>query len=119
MCFRLIRLKTLLMHEAGNRCIVSLKKFLVLSKLLIVQLFLLSKLPAFAGLAADIVAAPDSWHDYCAHVTPHVAMVPGRWDKHLTSFQKLLVLRCVRQDFLTQGIYNYVRDNMGQVTRSI
>lgn len=40
--------------------------------------------------------------------------LPGEWDTELDSFQKLLVLRCLRADCLIQGIQDFVSAQLGQ-----
>lgn len=40
--------------------------------------------------------------------------LPGEWDTILDSFQKLLVLRCLRADCLVQGLQDFVSAQLGQ-----
>lgn len=40
--------------------------------------------------------------------------VPGEWEENLSSFQKLLILRCLRADCLTQGLQDFVGAQLGQ-----
>lgn len=40
--------------------------------------------------------------------------LPGAWDVILDSFQKLLVLRCLRADCLIQGLQDFVAAELGQ-----
>lgn len=40
--------------------------------------------------------------------------LPGEWDSDLDSFQKLLVLRCLRADRLTHGLQDFVASQLGQ-----
>uniref|UniRef100_A0A8C3AHZ6 Dynein heavy chain ATP-binding dynein motor region domain-containing protein n=1 Tax=Cyclopterus lumpus TaxID=8103 RepID=A0A8C3AHZ6_CYCLU len=40
--------------------------------------------------------------------------LPGEWDTKLDSFQKLLVLRCLRADCLVQGLQDFVSAQLGQ-----
>lgn len=40
--------------------------------------------------------------------------VPGEWETNLSSFQKLLILRCLRADCLTQGLQDFVSAQLGQ-----
>uniref|UniRef100_A0A8C4NSC2 Dynein, axonemal, heavy chain 1 n=1 Tax=Dicentrarchus labrax TaxID=13489 RepID=A0A8C4NSC2_DICLA len=40
--------------------------------------------------------------------------LPGEWDTELDSFQKLLVLRCLRADCLIQGLQDFVSAQLGQ-----
>uniref|UniRef100_UPI0037E91524 dynein axonemal heavy chain 1 n=1 Tax=Semicossyphus pulcher TaxID=241346 RepID=UPI0037E91524 len=45
---------------------------------------------------------------------PHREPLPGVWDTELDSFQKLLVLRCLRADCLVQGLQDFVSAHLGQ-----
>nr|XP_019941835.1 PREDICTED: dynein heavy chain 1, axonemal [Paralichthys olivaceus] len=45
---------------------------------------------------------------------PHREALPEEWDTELDSFQKLLILRCLRADCLTQGLQDFVSDQLGQ-----
>lgn len=40
--------------------------------------------------------------------------LPGSWETELDSFQKLLVLRCLRSDCLVQGLQDFVSTQLGQ-----
>ena len=40
--------------------------------------------------------------------------LPGNWDKDLDQFQKIIVLKCLRADKVTQAMQDYVADNLGQ-----
>lgn len=40
--------------------------------------------------------------------------LPGELDSNLDSFQKLLVLRCLRADRLTHGLQDFVASQLGQ-----
>lgn len=41
-------------------------------------------------------------------------LLPGDWDTKLDSFQKLLVLRCLKTDCLIQGLQEFVSAQLGQ-----
>ncbi|XP_051777061.1 dynein axonemal heavy chain 1 [Erpetoichthys calabaricus] len=45
---------------------------------------------------------------------PHREALPGKWDSCLDPFQKLLVLRCLRADKVTNGMQDFVSLNLGQ-----
>uniref|UniRef100_A0A8C7U9X3 Dynein, axonemal, heavy chain 1 n=1 Tax=Oncorhynchus mykiss TaxID=8022 RepID=A0A8C7U9X3_ONCMY len=40
--------------------------------------------------------------------------VPGEWNTQLDSFQKLLILRCLRADRMTHGLQDFVAAHLGQ-----
>ncbi|KAJ3087451.1 Dynein heavy chain 1, axonemal [Quaeritorhiza haematococci] len=60
----------------------------------------------FADHIADYRAIFDS-------PQPHREMLPGPWSKTLTSFQKILVLRCLRPDRCTSAIQDFVAEQLG------
>lgn len=40
--------------------------------------------------------------------------IPEEWDTKLDSFQKLLILRCLRADCVVQGLQDFVAAQLGQ-----
>lgn len=42
------------------------------------------------------------------------ADLPGRWKEELDAFQKLLVIKALRPDKLTNAFQEYVSENLGQ-----
>lgn len=63
---------------------------------------------AFGGFKEHVVANLRRWKAYFDDDTPHSAEIPDPWKTSLSSFQKLLVLRCFRSDKLVPGIEIYV-----------
>uniref|UniRef100_A0A4W6F8M2 Dynein axonemal heavy chain 1 n=1 Tax=Lates calcarifer TaxID=8187 RepID=A0A4W6F8M2_LATCA len=45
---------------------------------------------------------------------PHREPIPEEWDTKLDSFQKLLILRCLRADCVVQGLQDFVAAQLGQ-----
>lgn len=41
-------------------------------------------------------------------------LLPGDWQKVLDSFQRLLILRCLRADCMVQGLQDFVSEQLGQ-----
>lgn len=53
------------------------------------------------------------------HVFMHLMLfcrepLPGHWDTDLDSFQKMLVLKCIRLDKLTNAMQDFVATQLGQ-----
>ena len=48
------------------------------------------------------------------HLVVHREPLPGTWGDRLDDFQRLLVLKCVRPDRLTDAMQNYVSVHLGQ-----
>ena len=76
----------------------------------------LDNLPAFKGLAADIADNVRSWTIMYESNAPHEETLPGKWGEEgvLSRFQRLLILRCVRVDFVVPAVQDYVRIEMGK-----
>lgn len=55
----------------------------------------------------------DEWRALFDSSTPHLEQLPAPWQSRLGPFQRLLLLRALRQDKLTQAITKYVADTMG------
>lgn len=76
----------------------------------------LSNLPAFKGLAEDVAENIGSWTIMYDSNSPHEETLPGKWGDGVTlhRFQRLLVLKCIRLDFLVPATQAYVVAEMGQ-----
>lgn len=55
----------------------------------------------------------DEWRALFDSASPHLEPLPSEWQDRLGPFQRLLLLRALRQDKLTQTISKYVADTMG------
>jgi dynein heavy chain len=56
----------------------------------------------------------DEWRVLFDSTSPHLEPLPSEWQARLGPFQRLLLLRALRQDKLTQAISKYVADTMGR-----
>ncbi|XP_054640454.1 dynein axonemal heavy chain 1 isoform X2 [Dunckerocampus dactyliophorus] len=74
----------------------------------------LSGLETFSDLASTFDKHLQGFKDIFDSNLPHREPLPGEWDSKLDSFQKLLVLRCLRADCLIQGIQDFVSTKLGQ-----
>ncbi|XP_063071051.1 dynein axonemal heavy chain 1 [Engraulis encrasicolus] len=74
----------------------------------------LSALPTFNTLATTFSGCMWGFKKIFDSGQPHREPVPGEWDRKLSSFQKLLILRCLRADCLTQGLQDFVATQLGQ-----
>uniref|UniRef100_A0AAR2LEL7 Dynein, axonemal, heavy chain 1 n=1 Tax=Pygocentrus nattereri TaxID=42514 RepID=A0AAR2LEL7_PYGNA len=73
------------------------------------ELLALSELPNFKGLA-DTFFKHEPEYKRIFDSKP----LPGEWVTKLDSFQRLLVLRCLRVDRLTHGLQDFVSAQLGQ-----
>ncbi|XP_028430624.1 dynein heavy chain 1, axonemal isoform X1 [Perca flavescens] len=74
----------------------------------------LSALDNFSNLAKSFVEHLQGFKRIFDSNQPQREPLPGDWDTKLDSFQKLLVLRCLRADSLVQGLQDFVSAQLGQ-----
>lgn len=74
----------------------------------------LSTLKNFSNLAQSFPEHLEGFKKIFDSSQPHREPLPGAWDVILDSFQKLLVLRCLRADCLIQGLQDFVAAELGQ-----
>ncbi|KAM7230116.1 hypothetical protein CapIbe_018833 [Capra ibex] len=72
----------------------------------------LSNLPAFSSFAHDFVKHLPEFRAIFDSHEPHREPLPGIWDQYLDQFQKLLVLRCLRGDKVTNAMQDFVAANL-------
>ncbi|KAL7843672.1 hypothetical protein AOLI_G00251840 [Acnodon oligacanthus] len=78
------------------------------------ELLALSTLPNFKGLADTFFKHEPEYKRIFDSSQPHREPLPGEWVSKLDSFQRLLVLRCLRVDRLTHGLQDFVSAQLGQ-----
>ncbi len=61
-------------------------------------------LPKFATLAEEFRDFTEDYKKVFDSPSPHKEPLPGHWDTDLDEFQKLLVLKCVRADKITDAM---------------
>ncbi|KAM9856968.1 dynein axonemal heavy chain 1 [Aulostomus maculatus] len=74
----------------------------------------LSTLDNFSNLAQSFNKHLQGFKRIFDSSQPHRQLLPEEWDTKLDSFQKLLVLRCLRADCLVQGLQDFVSVQLGQ-----
>ncbi|KAI5937324.1 Dynein heavy chain 1, axonemal [Manis javanica] len=72
----------------------------------------LSNLPTFSSFATDFVKHLPEFRAIFDSLEPHREPLPGIWDQYLDQFQKLLVLRCLRGDKVTNAMQDFVATNL-------
>ncbi|OWK02778.1 hypothetical protein Celaphus_00010474, partial [Cervus elaphus hippelaphus] len=72
----------------------------------------LSNLPAFSSFAHDFVKHLSEFRAIFDSHEPHREPLPGIWEQYLDQFQKLLVLRCLRGDKVTNAMQDFVATNL-------
>ncbi|XP_066555780.1 dynein axonemal heavy chain 1 [Amia ocellicauda] len=74
----------------------------------------LGALPRFAGFPQSFSDNLEAFRKIFDSTEPHREPLPGQWESQLDSFQKLLVLRCLRADCLTPGLQDFLCVQLGQ-----
>ncbi|KAK5645094.1 hypothetical protein RI129_006394 [Pyrocoelia pectoralis] len=73
----------------------------------------LDGVPMFEGFRNFFNKHLSEWQAFYDSVEPQNSVLPGKWDKTLTSFQKLLIIRTLRPDKIPVSISKYVSEEMG------
>nr|XP_009665828.1 PREDICTED: dynein heavy chain 1, axonemal [Struthio camelus australis] len=74
----------------------------------------LSNLKNFSSFADDFADNLAEFRVIFDSPKPHREPLPGKWDTELDAFQKLLVLRCLRGDKVTDAMQDFVALNLDQ-----
>jgi dynein heavy chain len=74
----------------------------------------LAKQHNFKDFDREFAERVDEWRAFFDSSTCFKDPLPGRWDTDLNIFQKLLVLRCLRQDKIQEAIMAFVTAEMDQ-----
>lgn len=72
------------------------------------EILSLASIKTFADLPVKFVEELSQWHAFFLSRDPHLEKFPGNWNEKLSSFQKILLLRCIRPDKLTHAIRNFI-----------
>ncbi|XP_053845413.1 dynein axonemal heavy chain 1 [Vidua macroura] len=74
----------------------------------------LSSLKNFSGFDNDFADSLEGFRTIFDSLSPHREPLPGKWEDELDAFQKLLVLRCLRGDKITNAMQDFVVLNLDQ-----
>ncbi|CBZ35711.1 dynein heavy chain, putative [Leishmania donovani] len=67
----------------------------------------------FHDLVASMESEPEAWREYAQSDVPHSAILPGDWQSRLHLFQRVLLIRCFREEKLSFALSDYVHQTMG------
>mmetsp|Transcript_30720 Transcript_30720/g.59916 ORF Transcript_30720/g.59916 Transcript_30720/m.59916 type:complete len:4305 (+) Transcript_30720:116-13030(+) len=67
----------------------------------------------FAGFDEDFLANQREWRAYYECADPLSTPFPGKWDKELSTFSKLLIVRCLRPEKMLPYIADLVAKEIG------
>jgi dynein heavy chain, axonemal len=93
---------------AANPYPVALKNLNITEKSWINAVLIEHELTSFAGFKKDINTASADWSHFLSSENPHAEVIPGDWDTNLTNFQKLLLIRVLREDKVVYAVRKYV-----------
>ncbi|KAK7490596.1 hypothetical protein BaRGS_00018199, partial [Batillaria attramentaria] len=74
----------------------------------------LGDIKAFAKFRESFEKNTDQWQEYYNSKEPHRMELPVPWHTQLTDFQRMVVLRCIRQDKIVQAITEFVMEKLGK-----
>eukprot|EP00762_Andalucia_godoyi_P000343 ANDGO_03199.mRNA.1 Dynein beta chain len=69
--------------------------------------------PPFSKLPGDLEGSSRRWKEWCETEKPETEKLPLEY-KNLSTFQRLLILRCLRPDRMTMAVRLYVGEAMGK-----
>ncbi|KAG8227082.1 hypothetical protein J437_LFUL007419 [Ladona fulva] len=78
------------------------------------ELCRLSNLNNFKGLKQDFCDNIRAWKQYYDKTQPQHEELPGPWKSSLSSFQKLIILRCLRPDKVVPAVQDFIEESIGK-----
>eukprot|EP00002_Diphylleia_rotans_P007300 TRINITY_DN1682_c0_g1_i3.p1 TRINITY_DN1682_c0_g1~~TRINITY_DN1682_c0_g1_i3.p1 ORF type:complete len:1955 (-),score=398.96 TRINITY_DN1682_c0_g1_i3:368-6232(-) len=73
-----------------------------------------AKLSVFAGLSESITRNLHDWHTFFNAQVIHLQPLPGDWGSVLTDFQRLLVIKALREEKLVFAITDFIQKMLGK-----
>ena len=77
------------------------------------ELCRLSDIETFSGISADFSEMVDQWKTMYDSSTPQEITPPGKWAK-LNTFERMLVLRCIRPDKIIPAVQSFISEAIGK-----
>ncbi|XP_077275021.1 dynein heavy chain at 36C [Temnothorax americanus] len=77
------------------------------------ELCRLDSVPGFLEIRDSVMKNIDEWKKIFDHKEPHTSSFPAPWNK-LSSFEKMLVLRCIRPDKIVPAAQLFVEEQLGR-----
>ena len=68
----------------------------------------MSHMKAFHGFLPHFIENVALYQEMYDSLVPQDFKFPTEWDKKLNSFQKMIVLRCIRPDKVIPAIFKYI-----------
>jgi len=73
----------------------------------------MSELPAFKGIDEYFIEYHKRFKKIFDSADAHEEPLPGEWNEKLNSFQKMIVLKCIRPDKMVNAIQNFIVEKAG------
>lgn len=70
-------------------------------------------LPSLEGACDSITNEEDDWKRYCTSLNPHQEPLPSGLSHKLSTFQRVLLLKCVREEKVLYASRDFVRTELG------
>lgn len=78
------------------------------------QLFSMAKMPSMKGLDQYFIQHNKEFQKIFDSLEPQNMPMPGDWDRKLTTFQKMIVLKAIRPDKMTMAIQNFICEKLSK-----
>ncbi|KAM4675882.1 dynein axonemal heavy chain 2 [Discoglossus pictus] len=75
----------------------------------------LDKLTNFHGIMNSFEQYPRDWHQWYTSPEPENACLPGEWENACSEMQRMLVVRCLRQDRVAFCVTAFIINNLGSM----
>ncbi|KAK9823491.1 hypothetical protein WJX72_003121 [[Myrmecia] bisecta] len=76
--------------------------------------FLDSTMHAFEGITESVASNERAWRAWWADPEPHAVPFPAGWSARLTRFQRLLLVKVLREEKLQFACQRYIEDTLGK-----
>ena len=73
----------------------------------------LDKLPNFNGVANSFEQYGRDWQRWFTNQEPENSALPGEWENACNELQRMLIVRSLRQDRVTQCVTSFITNNLG------
>ncbi|KAM9820319.1 LOW QUALITY PROTEIN: dynein axonemal heavy chain 2 [Neosynchiropus ocellatus] len=73
----------------------------------------LDKLPNFHGMVTSLELDRREWHVWFTGAEPESMPLPAAWENNCNPFQKMLIVRCLRQDRMSFCVASFVTNTLG------
>jgi len=79
------------------------------------QLFKMSELlPSLKGIDKFFIENNKAFQEIYDSNEPHNMPLPGVWNENVNSFQKMIILKCIRPDKITFSVKNFIMEHLGK-----